>query len=141
MPDAPDQPKTLTASEANALLLKVQPLVEQLQRFQRSIIQTNHQLDEAVRKLAAGNGYPIQEVREEIHRLTAHQLKLIEAFQSALKQLEELGAFVKDVGKGLIDFYSLRDNELVCLCWKLGEEHVQFWHTLESGFAGRQPLG
>ena len=57
-----------------------------------------------------------------------------------LKQVEELGALVKDVGKGLIDFYSMRDNELVFLCWMLDEERVQFWHTLEAGFGGRQAL-
>ena len=140
MSETPQLPKTLTASEANELLPKVKLLVERLQGLQHSIIQTNHQLDEAVRKLAQGNGYPVQAVREEVRQLTAQQLKLIETFQSALKELEGLGAQVKDVTKGLIDFYSLRNDELVFLCWKLGEEHIQFWHTLEAGFAGRQLL-
>jgi len=41
----------------------------------------------------------------------------------------------------LIDFYGLRGGEPVFLCWKLGEERIRFWHTLEDGYAGRQPLG
>ena len=136
-----DRPqKIVTLSEAEALLPKVKPLIEQLQGLQRSIIQTNKQLDELVGKLSAGNGYPIQSLKTEIQHVTEHQLRLIEAFQSALQQLEDLGAMLKHVNAGLIDFYSTREGELIFLCWKLGEERIQFWHTLEDGFAGRRPL-
>jgi hypothetical protein len=134
-------PKTFTLSEANALLPQVRLLVEQLQGLQRSIVQTNQQLDEVVGKLSAGNGYPIRSLKGQILDSTKHQLQLIEAFQSALKQLEDLGCLVKDLNTGLIDFYTVRDGDLVFLCWKLGEERIRFWHTLEDGYAGRQPLG
>ena len=141
MEDAQDRPqKIVTLSEAEALLPKVKPLIEQLQGLQRSIIQTNKQLDELVGKLSAGNGYPIQSLKTEIQHVTEHQLQLIEAFQSALQQLEDLGALLKDVNAGLIDFYSTREGVLIFLSWKLGEERIRFWHTLEDGFAGRQPL-
>ena len=43
-------------------------------------------------------------------------------------------------GSGLIDFPALRRGETVLLCWQLGEDEVAFWHGLEDGFAGRQPL-
>jgi hypothetical protein len=72
--------------------------------------------------------------------LTRHQLQLLEAFESALKQLEDLGVVLKDLTTGLVDFHSLRGEELILLCWKLGEPRVQFWHTLDAGYAGRQPL-
>ena len=116
------------------------PLVSQLQSLMRSITETAHQLDEATGKLAHGNGYPLQEIRQEIERLTKHQLDLVEAFQSAFKQLEGLGCVLKDLSQGLVDFYTMRQAELVFLCWRLGEERIQFWHDLESGFTGRQPL-
>ena len=141
MPESPhDPPKTFTRSEANALLPAIRPLVEQLQALQRSIVRTNQQLDEAVRKLSQGNGYPIESVKEEIHTLTTHQLQLVEAFQSALEQLERASVMLKDVVTGLVDFYGVLDGKLICLCWKLGEEGIQFWHTLEDGFAGRRPF-
>ena len=127
-PSINESPKTFTVDEANALLLQVKPLLEQLQGLQRSIAQTSQQLDERVRKVSAGNGYPIQTP------------PLLEQFQSTLKQLEELGCWLKDLNTGLIDFYGLRDGELIFLCWKLGEDHVRFWHSVEAGFAGRQPL-
>jgi hypothetical protein len=141
MGDSPDPPpKTLTVSEANALLPTVRPLLQQLQGLQRSIVQTNQRLDELVGKLATGNGYPIHAIKQHVQELTKHQLQLIEAFQSALQQLEILGCMLKDLDIGLVDFYSLRDGKLVFLCWKLEEERIRFWHSLEEGYAGRHPL-
>ena len=141
MPDPfGDQPRTFTVIEANALLPQVQPLLQQLQGIQRSIIETNQKLDEANAKLAQGNGYPLQSIKEQISELTKHQLQLIDAFQSALDQLESLGCLLKDLSSGLIDFYGVREGQLILLCWKLGEDRIRFWHSLEGGYAGRQPL-
>mgnify|MGYP001620129803 FL=1 len=133
-------PRLLTVEEANQLLEQAMPLVQQLQRLHASILHTNQQLDDDVQKLSVGNGYPIQELRERIEKLTAAQMKLLEEFQAALQQLETLGCVLKDVSTGLIDFYSLREGEVVCLCWRVGEERIGFWHRLEDGFAGRQPV-
>ena len=56
-------------------------------------------------------------------------------------ELHELGVQLKDYSRGLIDFPSLRDGRIVLLCWQLGEdEKIEWWHELEAGFAGRQPL-
>lgn len=61
----------------------------------------------------------------------------IDAFQ---RELEALGIQLKDRRIGLIDFPSELDGRPMLLCWKLGEPSVQFWHDLDSGYAGRQPL-
>ena len=136
-----DQPdKIFTVEEANQLLSQVAPLAQQLQGLHESILNTNHQLDEGVQKLSQGNGFPLQEIRKRLAELTQHQLHLLEAFQSALQQLESLGCVLKDLSVGLVDFYGMRNDELVFLCWKLGEERIRFWHHLQDGFAGRQPL-
>jgi hypothetical protein len=56
------------------------------------------------------------------------------------EEIESLGCLLKDLDIGLVDFPSkLGDRELY-LCWKLGEPHIQFWHYVEEGFAGRKPL-
>ena len=47
---------------------------------------------------------------------------------------------LRDVDRGLVDFPSFRDGEEVLLCWQLGEDEIGWWHTLDGGFAGRQPL-
>ena len=51
------------------------------------------------------------------------------------------GIEIKDISTGLIDIYAKRRNEVVFLCWKKGEREVGFWHTLQGGFAGRNPIG
>ena len=133
-------PKVFTVDEVNALLPRVRPLITQLQGLHSSIVKTNEQLDESVGKLSAGNGYPLKDVRQQIESLTRHQLQLVEAFHSALQQLEALGCILKDLNMGLVDFYTLRDDEPAFLCWKLGEETIRYWHSLESGYTDRQPL-
>ena len=139
MPEAPS-PKLLTVDEANQLLPSVIPLIEQMQGLQASIVHTNEQIETASAKLSAGNGYPIQELKQQVRDLTKHQLHLLEMFQITIKEIERLGGVVKDVAQGLIDFYGLREGEIVCLCWRLGEERIDYWHGLEEGFAGRQPI-
>jgi hypothetical protein len=60
------------------------------------------------------------------------------ALKEALEKIEQTGALVKDLDIGLIDFLSLYQGREVCLCWKLGEDRVRFWHGLEEGFRGRK---
>ena len=56
-------------------------------------------------------------------------------------ELEALGVQLKDYERGLIDFPAMRDGRVVLLCWQLGEgDQIEWWHDLETGFAGRQPL-
>ncbi|MBI4354372.1 MAG: DUF2203 domain-containing protein [Candidatus Omnitrophica bacterium] len=133
-------PKVFTVDEADALLPRVRPLITQLQGLHGSILKTNEQLDASVNKLSAGNGYPLRDIRQQIESLTRHQLQLIEAFHSALQQLEAMDCILKDLTIGLVDFYTLREGEPAFLCWKLGEETIRFWHSLDTGYADRQPL-
>jgi hypothetical protein len=56
-----------------------------------------------------------------------------------IARLEEAGITVKDV-EGLVDFPAMMGDRHVLLCWKYPEESVDFWHELEAGFAGRQPI-
>jgi hypothetical protein len=65
---------------------------------------------------------------------------LVEQVSDSLREVEQLGASVKDVEIGLCDFLASREGREVLLCWKFGEAAVTHWHDLESGFAGRRPL-
>ena len=62
------------------------------------------------------------------------------ALARAVDDIVELGVEVKDLDEGLVDFPARREGEDVLLCWRLGEDEVGFWHSLEDGFAGRKPL-
>jgi hypothetical protein len=59
---------------------------------------------------------------------------------SYLQELERIGCVFKGFDAGLVDFYSLREDRLIFLCWRLGEPRITHWHELEAGFAGRQPI-
>lgn len=56
-------------------------------------------------------------------------------------EIDALGIQLKDYSRGLIDFPAMRDDKLILLCWQLGEgDEIEWWHELETGFAGRKPL-
>lgn len=58
-----------------------------------------------------------------------------------VKELDERGILVKGLDEGLIDFPCIRQNgEEVYLCWRLGEETIDFWHRIPDGFRGRKPI-
>jgi len=57
-----------------------------------------------------------------------------------IRDLNAMGAVLKDPMTGLIDFYTWHDGELVFLCWRHGEETINYWHGLEDGFQGRRPV-
>jgi len=62
------------------------------------------------------------------------------ALREIFEKIEKMGVLVKDLDIGLIDFLTLYQGREVCLCWKLGEERIRFWHGTEEGFAGRKPI-
>jgi len=70
----------------------------------------------------------------------AEYIEILDAFQQAMKEIEDLGVLVKDFDIGLCDFPHKREGRVVYLCWKLDEDKVSWWHDMDAGFAGRQPL-
>lgn len=62
------------------------------------------------------------------------------AFGAGLKQVEHWGIVVRDIEAGICDFPGRRTGDDVFLCWRFGEERIDFWHDLDAGFAGRAPI-
>jgi len=129
--------RTFTPDEANAALADVRPLVEQMVEAKRTFDEAQEQSDSAARSISGnGGGIPPAELAALHEQLEQRTTELA----AILDELHELGVEVKDLDSGLVDFPALRDGERVLLCWRLGEDEVAFWHGLEDGFAGRQPL-
>jgi len=126
-----------TPEEANAALAQVRPLVEKLVGHRRghvAALARQEELEERIR--GNGGGIPpstLAEAAEEVEREAR-------ALAKAIDEIDEHGAQVKDLDEGLIDFPALRDGETVLLCWKLDEDEIRYWHSVEDGFAGRRPL-
>jgi hypothetical protein len=118
-----------TVDEANALLPSVKPVLRRLRDAKDQL--TDSELHEELSEAAPANGggEPGRQVGEaflEVRRL--------------LGTLEEAGIVVRDIDRGLIDFPAIRDGDEVYLCWELGEDAVEHWHDMESGYRGRQQL-
>jgi len=128
-----------TLEEANALLPKVKSLVEE-QLTKRAA------LEERLGQLALKTGEPPDTVVEapddpdDVRALKRDLQGRIEDYQRGWNELEDLGAVVKDARTGLIDFYSKIEGKTVLLCWRHGEDAIEHYHDLESGFSGRKPL-
>jgi hypothetical protein len=60
--------------------------------------------------------------------------------KEVLERIQEFGCLVKDLDTGLIDFPTLFHGQEVYLCWRLGETGIAYWHKVEDGFRGRQPI-
>ena len=108
----------------------------QIQDYRKVLQQNEEELD-ALHALAMGNGHHLH---VGINKLQIELAEQIQTMQELINELSGFGCELKDPTIGLIDFLSLRNGREVYLCWHLGEERINFWHYLDAGFAGRQPL-
>jgi hypothetical protein len=125
--------RTFTPSEANSALAQVRPLAERMVRVRARIGELESEQRDIV-KLISGNGHgeAIGEARSpEFNRLVTE-------LEDCVTSLSDLGVEIKDVESGLLDFPAERDGEDVLLCWRVGEESVEWWHGPDDGFAGRR---
>jgi hypothetical protein len=64
----------------------------------------------------------------------------LQRVRESLAEIDAIGVQVKDIDAGLLDFPCRLDDQVVLLCWRMGETTIEHWHTMEAGFQGRQPL-
>lgn len=129
-------PHYFTREEAEALLPQIAVVLEKVRDERKSLVQTNGEL-EALRMQATGNGHNLHDRLTQLQdNLSVHAQTL----RQLAAELDSFGCELKDPDIGLIDFLSMRNGREIYLCWMLGEERINFWHYLHTGFAGRQPL-
>jgi hypothetical protein len=123
-------PKFFTLHEANEMLILIRPLMDEVQAIRQKIMSTQPEAWGAIEK-SVGNGgsRALSEIVLEFERLDA-----------LVHQILDTGVIIKDVNIGLLDFSALKDGREVYLCWQYGEDDIAFWHEVEAGYAGRQPI-
>jgi hypothetical protein len=130
-------PRYFTPDEANEALEEVRPLTEELVEHRRALVALQGQQAELTARIAGNGGdlepFDLQNVQNGLEEEVA-------GIARCVARIHELGAVVKDLDEGLVDFPAQRAGEDVLLCWRLGEEEIGFWHGLEEGFSGRRPL-
>jgi len=122
--------KTFSLDEANALVPQIAELLEELASERDQLANMGIKL-ESMLQHANGNGGS---------KAGSEYAMVLQSFNAHLSFFQDLGCDLKDLDHGLVDFPSIRDGKLVYLCWRRGEDQVRYWHDLDAGFAGRQPL-
>jgi hypothetical protein len=122
--------KHFSLEEASALLPTLAKIFEEVQTIQEELEGRHAELAEVLDSAKSNGG------GEKADYHFAQNQKI----QRLLDRVEKKGVVVKDLDRGLVDFPHLRGGREVFLCWMIGEKKINFWHDLESGFAGRQPL-
>jgi hypothetical protein len=126
-----------TPDEANEALAEVGPLVERMVEHRRAHVEALARQEELEGRIR-GNGGGIPPAT--LAAAAAEVESEARGVARAIDEIVEYGAEGKDIDEALVDFPALRRGETVLLCWKLGEDEVRYWHTVEDGFAGRREL-
>jgi hypothetical protein len=124
--------KIFTIQEANSLLPSVRDIVANIQRAHKDFSPYQEQARKAAQAAEQGGGGLRDGVR---------YANLLTRLTTLTSDLEALGVQLKDYERGLVDFPSLREGRVVLLCWQLGEgDQLEWWHDVDAGFSGREPL-
>ena len=119
-----------TLQDANQALTVIRPLMDEIQNIRQTILARKPEVWPVVER-AAGNGGSLA---------ASKMVTEFERLDALVHQVQDTGALFKDINLGLLDFSALKDGREVYLCWKYGEQDIAFWHEIEAGYAGRQPI-
>lgn len=116
--------------KANEVLVEIRPMIAELLELRGEILEKQPQAWPVIEK-SAGNGGG---------KIASDLVRSFNRIDVLVRAITATGAILKDVNSGLVDFLAVRDGREVYLCWRFGEPEIQYWHDIEAGFAGRQPI-
>jgi hypothetical protein len=122
--------RIFTVSEANRLIPQLEEHLRAVKKAKAVLIRIKDEIKKAAAKAPYGGGSPAG----------GHYISSLEQISENLRAIQEMGVLVKDLDIGLCDFPHLLDGRVVYLCWKLGEHEIRWWHEVNTGYTGRQPL-
>lgn len=126
-PVSPSRPvKRFTLEEANRTLPLVKRIIGDIVKTQQLVADLEAALAESSPKSQAAAQTAVDRARERLH--------------GYVKELIHVGCHLKDAKIGLVDFLGRHEGRDICLCWKLGEERIEYWHETTNGYSGRQPV-
>lgn len=124
------QARTYTLAEARTALPRVKLLMAKIQAARQAILRLRPEAWPALQKAASNGG------SHAAGELALHAVVL----EDGVKSILAMGIYIKDLDHGVIDFLGTRNGQEVLLCWRYGEEDINFWHDVNAGFAGRQSI-
>jgi len=130
--------KTFTLDEAQNLLPVLRALLARAMEGKQTVEDSEKEFQDLNHRILLSGGLFVDVPR--VARRRAERDKAVQGTKDALAEIEAIGVQVKDLDIGLLDFPCVVDDQIVLLCWKLGEEKIEYWHGLEEGFRGRKRI-
>jgi hypothetical protein len=130
--------KTFTLEEAQSLLPLVDSLLTRAIQSKEAAEQIESELSILTRRIHLAGGMTVDIAKVAAQRASLEQH--LERARETIAEIDTIGVQIKDLDAGLLDFPCRVEDEIVLLCWKAGEPAIEHWHTVESGFQGRQPI-
>ena len=135
--DSTDFKRLFTVDEANATLPLVSVICRDLSALSREVVERRERLS----FLLAGRDTDTEDLyRAELMQIEEELNSDNRRLEEYVQELRDLGVEPKNGIEGLVDFPSEFDGRVVYLCWRLGETEILYWHDIDAGFRGRQPL-
>ncbi len=126
-----------TVDEANRKIPWLEAQLQAIDSLGKNIERLKLDLDNLLRKSSSnGHGNTNQDVANNRKETDA----AVDRLRDLAQEISSSGIILRDPERGLVDFPMLWEDREVYLCWVLGESSIQFWHEIDTGFAGRQPL-
>jgi hypothetical protein len=130
--------KTFTLDEAQSLLPVLESLLKRAIEGKQAAEEVESGLSELARRiyLSGGMRVDVLTVAKQRAEMESH----LQRVRESIAEIDSIGVQVKDLDAGLLDFPCRLDDQVVLLCWRMGEPAIEHWHTVEAGFKGRQPV-
>jgi len=130
--------RTFTLDEAQSLLPVVESLLKRAMEDRQSAQSVESGLNELAKHIYLSGGMRVNSASAAKQRaeMEAH----LNRVRESLAEIDAIGVQIKDLDSGLLDFPCRVDDQVVLLCWRIGEPAIEHWHTVEAGFKGRQPV-
>ena len=133
-----DMARTFTVSEAETLLPILESLLRSAMQAKQLIEEVDAEMQVLSNRIFINGGTRVDVVA--VARRKAEREKAVQRAKDAVAEIDATGVQVKDLDVGLLDFPCIVGEEVILLCWKLGEAKLTHWHGTQEGFAGRKPI-
>jgi len=130
--------KTFTLEEAQSLLPVLESLLKRAIEGKQAAEEVENSLSEISRRIYLSGGMRVDVT--EVAKLRAAMETHLQKVRESIAEIDSIGVQVKDLESGLLDFPCKLEDQVVLLCWRMGESAIEHWHTTETGFKDRQPV-
>ncbi|HIH58391.1 MAG TPA: DUF2203 domain-containing protein [Nanoarchaeota archaeon] len=127
-----EYPLYYTLEEAETLLPRVEEKIQRLRKIHKAL--------EFLSSINIENEADNPDVDLIITRLNMKYYKRVYLYHKYLTELLTMGVIIKDIRLGIVDFYAKYEGRSIHLCWRIGEKEIKYWHEINEGFVGRQPI-